>query len=663
MRRIRSTVVVLACTILLGSIRRLFPERLMSYSGSRAILDAAFALGLLGLILLLASGLGWKVLRRLRVRELTALEKAVFALPLGLGILAYGVLALGLLGLLDSWALLLWLLAVGILSWPEWSELLARLPSWMSRQLSGFGGLRWGEKAILLVGGLVLGLGLLNALTPPWDYDGLMYHLLAPRLFLQAGQILPLPDTWQANGPFTIEMLYTLGLAWESDTFAKLLHYSCALWLVLATFGFGQRHLGRAEAWLAVALLLGVPIFPNWAASAGADMAWALYEFLALYALMLWRERYQNHLLFLAALMVGFALGSKYLALGALGILGLWILWQGRGIGWGRAIRYGLAFGGLAILTALPWYAKNWLLVGNPLYPFLFGGLEWDAERLGHLMAYLQSFGVGRGFVDYLLLPWNLYAQNTQFGTLGIALEIPGLLLPAAILYPFGRRRKVLNAVACITGMRFIAWAMGSQQTRFLLPIFPALALLGASGLWSLIRRLQVRWKWAVVSTFLLVGVAVSATLLLQVIMFGVVQPTNVILGRQSKSEFLEQRLVDFCALQFVRNNLSPDERALMMWDGMGYYCDARCLPDADQSNWTRLIDTTSTPMETAARLQAKGVTHLLFNRREAEFFLHHDPSGQHEQAMGFFLREFLPSCTEVIYHDEKMLLAKISCP
>jgi hypothetical protein len=662
MKRLHSVVVVGVLVILLGGTRWLLPERPLTYTGPRALLDAAFALGLLGLVLLLAGSLGWKVLRRLGFQELTTLEKALFALPLGLGILAYGVLALGLLGILDSWSLLLWLLVVGIISWPEWSELVARLPSWMSRQLQGFGDLRRGEKAILLVGGLVLGLGLLHALTPPWDYDGLMYHLLGPRLFLQAGQILPLPDTWQANGPFTIEMLYTLGLAWDSDTFAKLLHYFCAVWLVLATFAFGQRHQGRAEAWLAVALLLGVPIFPNWVASAGADMAWALYEFLALYALMLWRERYQNRLLLLAALMMGFALGSKYLALGGLGILGLWILWRGRGIGWGRAIKYGLAFGGLAILIALPWYAKNWLLAGNPLYPFLFGGLEWDAERLDYLMAYLQSFGVGRGFVDYLLLPWSLYTQNTQFGTLGIALEIPGLLLPAAILYPFGQRRKVLNAVACIAGMHFVAWALGSQQTRFLLPVFPALALLGASGLWSLIRRVQVRWKWAVALAYLLVGVAVSATLLLQVIMFGIVQPTNVILGRQSKSEFLEQRLVDFSALQFVRNNLSPNERALMMWDGMGYYCDARCLPDADQSNWTRLIETTSTPMEIAARLQAKGVTHLLFNRRDAEFLLHHDPTGQHEQAMGFFLREFLPACTEVLYRDSYTLLARIDC-
>lgn len=663
MKRLQSATVVGVLVILLSGTRWLFPERSMTYTGPRAILDAAFAIGLLGLVLLLAGGLGWKVLRQLRLRELTALEKAVFALPLGLGILAYGVLTLGLVGILDSWSLLLWLLFVGIISWPEWGELVARLPSWMSRQRQRFIGLGWGEKAILLVGGLALSLGLLHTLTPPWDYDGLTYHLLAPRLFLQAGQLFPLPDTWQANGPFTIEMLYTFGLAWQSDTFAKLLHYVCAVCLVPATFGFAQRFQGRTEAWLAVALLLGVPIFPSWAASAGADMAWALYEFLALYALMLWRVGYENRLLFLAAWMMGFALGCKYLALGGLGALGLWILWQGRDTGWRRAIRYGLAFGGLATLIALPWYVKNWLLAGNPLYPFLFGGLDWDAERLGCLMAYLRSFGVGHRLVDYLLLPWNLYARNTQFGTLGAGFEIPGLLLPAAILYPFGRRRRILNAVALIAGMRFIAWAVGSQQTRFLLPIFPALALIGASGMLSLMRRLQAGPKWAVAFPYVLVGVAVSATLLLQVLMFGVAQPIDVILGRQSKSDFLELRLVDFSALQIVRNSLLPDERALMMWDGMGYYCDARCLPDADQSNWTRLIDSTSTPRAIAARLHAEGVTHLLFNSRDAEYFLQHDPTGQHEQAMRFFLREFLPSCAEVTYRDGKMLLAKVSCP
>lgn len=109
-------------------------------------------------------------------------------------------------------------------------------------------------------------------------------------------------------------------------------------------------------------------------------------------------------------------------------MLGLWILWQDRHMGWKQALGSGLAFGASALAVALPWYAKNLLWSGNPLYPFFLGGVEWSRDRLDMLMAYLESFGVGRRVIDYLLLPWNPYFRNAHFGTLGVGLEIPGLL-------------------------------------------------------------------------------------------------------------------------------------------------------------------------------------------------------------------------------------------
>jgi hypothetical protein len=73
------------------------------------------------------------------------------------------------------------------------------------------------KRLLLLVISLILILAMAQALTPPWNYDGLMYYLQAPRLFLKAERIVLLSDIWQANGPFTIQMLYMLGLAGGSD--------------------------------------------------------------------------------------------------------------------------------------------------------------------------------------------------------------------------------------------------------------------------------------------------------------------------------------------------------------------------------------------------------------------------------------------------------------
>ena len=39
----------------------------------------------------------------------------------------------------------------------------------------------------------IFGLALLQTLTPPWDYDSLMYHLVGPRSFLEANGSIPFP--------------------------------------------------------------------------------------------------------------------------------------------------------------------------------------------------------------------------------------------------------------------------------------------------------------------------------------------------------------------------------------------------------------------------------------------------------------------------------------
>jgi hypothetical protein len=489
-----------------------------------------------------------------------------------------------------------------------------------------------------------------------------MYHLPGPQLFLEAGRILLLPDIWQANGPSTTEMLFTLGLAWRSDVFAKLVHLSYAVCLILATFAFGRRFAGRVEGWTAVVLILGIPILPLWSTSAYTDIAWALYEFLALYALALWQASRDRRWLVISGLMMGWALGSKYLALGGLGVLGLWVLWQERPRGWKRMLASCMLWGVTAMLIASPWYVKNWLLSGNPLYPFVFGGVGWSSDRLNQLMEYLRYFGVGRSFLDYLLLPWNMYAHSTQFGTTNAAFDIPGLLLPLALLYPLRPRDRILDSIACISAMRFATWAIGSQQTRFLLPIFPPLAVLAASVLVWIAQRLKARWRASEPLAFLLASSAVLLTLLVQMALFYVLPPTDVLLGLESRHAFLQRRVVNYAALQFVQQHLTDEDRVMMMWDGRGYYCDARCLPDADQSNWTRLVDSEFDPLSVAARLRSKGVTHLLLNHQDAQFFLDHDPAGRHRQALEFFLREFRPACTEDMYRDEGITLVRLTC-
>ncbi|HEX6655665.1 MAG TPA: hypothetical protein VF153_05575, partial [Candidatus Limnocylindria bacterium] len=214
-----------------------------------------FAVGLLAGLLWLGAALGLRLLRALGAVDALGLEGLLFAVGLGLGGLAYLVLACGFLGLLRPWALAALLAALAVALRAELAELAAALPTLGRAWLDQRRELRRERMVGLSVSLIEITVILLvfRALAPPTGYDALLYHLEGPRAFLQLGRLAPLPELQQANMPFTVEMLYLLGLAFGSDELPGLLHLGLAVLLGLATFGFGRRFFGPTVGWLAAA--------------------------------------------------------------------------------------------------------------------------------------------------------------------------------------------------------------------------------------------------------------------------------------------------------------------------------------------------------------------------------------------------------------------------
>ncbi|NLE95967.1 MAG: phospholipid carrier-dependent glycosyltransferase [Dehalococcoidia bacterium] len=505
----------------------------------------------------------------------------------------------------------------------------------------------------MIAGSALFLVTLVQGLTPPWDYDGVMYHLQGPRKFLEARRVVLLPDIWQANGPFTVEMLYAVGLSFDSAAFAKLVHLSYAVMLVLGTFILARDYLGGDAGWTAAAILVGIPIFPLWASFAYADMAWAMYELLALCALLRWSEQEDPTWLYIAGIGAGFAVGSKYLALGGAGVLGLWVLWRSRTAGWRRLVRNVVCFGGIALLVGAPWYAKNWILGGNPVYPAFFGGQGWSGERLRLYNDYHHSFGTVRTWTDYLLLPWSLYSRHSSFGTFQGSVEIPSFLFPLAVFWPIARPRREPRGLGWIVVLRFVAWAVGSLQTRFLLPVFPICSVLVAGVLarLSTVRFRQLRVGRIVFAG--LVGGVTAATVLYSILFFCQVAPLPTVVGLETPDGFLRRRIAVYPAIRFIVDELPADARVLMMWDGQGYYCDDRCLVDAENSRWTQIALRAEDTAGALELLQSQRVTHLLFGRGDADFILLHDATGEHKRAALMYLQGILPDHCSIVYADE----------
>jgi hypothetical protein len=639
----------------------LFPD-LTFYSQFNFMILRVLSLIQWVLILITTGGLGYAFLDRLRhPHEKDPLLSFILSSSLGLGFLALMLTLLGFLQILTPISIQAIILALLILLAEHNQAYLQQARTVTANGIDSFRASNLIVKMLVMLG-LILGcFTFLNTLTPPWDYDGLMYHLLGPMQFLETGGFYPDLNNWYVNGPFSIEMLFTLGMSIGDDVIPKLLHFSFWLLFSLSAYVWARRWFSSRVGVFTLALMLGVPALPIWASFAYIDIAWSLYELLAIACVLTWWRDPNSRWLILAGSFMGMAMGSKYLALFGAGILGLLVLCiliseKPRSI-----LPSLLNLAVPAFLIALPWYLKNILWFQNPIYPLVFGGPAWDALRLELYNAYLGSFGAGDRWVDFLGLPWNVYAQNELFGAVMNRNDIPNilfLLAPVAFFLQKGRKTLVLSLL-CL--LRVGIWFLGSQQLRFLLPIYPFLAMLGAITIVNLSGRTT---RLQTLQSFLpLLSVAlVFIPTFYQVQIMRTYRTVDVLLGRMSREAFLENAVGDYAAARFITDELPGSDRVLMLGDGRGYYCTPKCVPDPDHFHRARQIVELDESSPISEWLTELGITHILISIEDLDFLLQHDPTGIMKEALTRVQKISTDECFTLAYQDQWVEIYRLTC-
>jgi hypothetical protein len=666
-----ASVLILIFTGLFINVQNISPAPHLDDLDSGTLLDSLYALLLAGLVLFLAAGLGTLLLKPFKFKNWSFTMRAVLSLPLGLAAIAYGEFLLGLVGWLKPVHQLLFLLIVAGVGFREGVRFLSE--GWAA--VRGFRSI-WVNfsrirKFFFIVGVAALLLALMVTFTPPFDYDGLMYHLQGPRLFLEAGRIIPIPENWFTYYPATWEMLFMLGMGLGSDIFARLISFSTLLIFLLTTFAFGKRYLPAPGGWLSAAMVISVPMMLAWGGFAYVDLPWSLFQFLAIGLLLMWIENREDKLLILSGIMQGLALGSKYTALSGVGIIGLVIFWfsvnkKYSGCGSIKSfVSSILKFAIPTVLIASPWYLKNLIWTGNPTFPFFLPQSIIDTAELDICLDYLSSFGTGRSIIDYLLIPVTVFIDNNKFSTFTVLGDFPNPVMLLSIVYPFIRKKfvgkgEILDVLIVITFIQYIVWMASSLQSRFLMPLFPGVSIIASAVIISF-SHLGTKTNWAKILSIGAVGGMLVSTLLLVGNLYIRIKPHEVIIGTQSKREFLSAYVFDFKAIDYINSSLPDDVMVFLLWDGRGYYCYDKCLPDIGQSRWTAATAEIHTIEDISIWLETKGITHILLSRNDVRFFIYdHDQDGLHEQALTFLIEDFAPKCAEVVYEDEWSLLYEL---
>lgn len=586
------------------------------------VLSRLADLCLLAITVVICAAWGGRLIRWMGVDLESGLERWTFGAILGLGLLGTVVFGLGLVGVYYPWVgyVCLLVLALGVL--PE----LRALFRWLRANLhwSRFGPTPWLWLYVGVMGMLSLGL----ALLPPTGWDALVYHLQGPRLYLENHRIVPVVENFYLNWPAQAEMLLTWGMLLKGDTLAKLLHWVSWPLTAALVYSLTRKTLNPKAGQWAIALWGSVPVAVELAGVAYVDLALTAFVLAGVCAFLAWSNSQREGWLVLSALFIGLAMATKYTAVSWLGLAVLILMYhawrqQHRPLSW--VASRSIAFAAIAGLVIAPWLLKNWIITGNPVYPFLFGGAGWNETREAWLTLSALG-GYSENLFDYLALPWLLTVMG-RTGTSAFDATIGPLLLCLVplVLLDSNRPRAVTYGLLFVAGQLLVFFITIYRtaylaETRLLLPAFPLLCLAAAFGLQSL-----TAWDRPSLRLSRVIGIVVILVLVLTLASgcyaFLALRPLAPLAGLELREGYLARRLgVHWQVMQQTSAALPTDSQMVFLWEPRGYYYEHPALPDATLDNLAQMRVAYGDADTAAAALRKEGATHLLLYRSGLEF-------------------------------------------
>jgi hypothetical protein len=516
--------------------------------------------------------IGWWLIDRCFSRiRLSPFEKLGFSIPIGCFFFYFTVFFIGFVELSST---SMWLLAAiaSVLSFLIWRKI-----EWLvliSKSQSVLIDIRQDKFSLLLLAAIVCvgGTTILQGLAPPSNYDSLMYHLVGPKFDLEIGKFAVPWDREMPHFLFPSMMsnLTRFALATAGDGAAQMIHgvigFMAAFgsYLVTRRLGFG-----RSTA-LGAALFFLVMRTAVWQmATTETDTPAATFFVFSILAYLIFRDQNKSQAAVLFGLMIGASILTKYhgfaFALSFALPIGFDIFRKRVGIttmSWGPIV---------ALLTLVPHMVRNYAYTGNPIFP-VFNSV-FNPGKAVFFSETVKSYGTGRGLVDLLSAPFNIFVYPMHYFD-GMIFGAPYLLVLAPLLLLKWRDAARWAVPASIVGVYYVLWFyLLSQQVRFLVPVIPIVAGMAAAGvatMWSHLHRRELRAAFAVIIAVLginqMMFVGIYVVLRLPVVA-GMVDIETY----HSKTPAMTGDFYHTCS--FLNKNLKPGEKYYSLIQPHSYYC------------------------------------------------------------------------------------------
>jgi hypothetical protein len=435
-------------------------------------------------IFLVVSALGFgSLFHRLFPKTFSELDCLIMTLLGGLGCLGAILFCVGQVWFSRSAILLI--LFAGVL--------LSRTPLKLARR--AFLSIFAGDSLPILPAVFILGVLLVTAVgglalpVSDMNNDSIAYHYLGPKVWLREGVIRPVPDEVLTYFPVVVEIQYaalmSLGGQRAPGFFAAT--GLASLLLIAASLAI-RMGLNTSGAWWTAALIAAMPAVYTGTIGGFLDALFASFV-LAGARMAFDAEQSRDYALF--GIFCGISMGTKYTGIIASALLifcsfvtSVWAYRRHT-----ATVLKSLGFSSIAaIAMASPFYLRNWILYGCPIFPpppvllHFFTAKNLSPAVMQEVLKNVRETGQGMGvtLVNFFLLPFNLTYHAANFrGAGGIGL-VPWALGPFGVL---ARRRDAFaNGILLFAFLQTGAWFVTAQVSRYLIPIYVIGSIFGVIG-------------------------------------------------------------------------------------------------------------------------------------------------------------------------------------
>ncbi|MBM4404212.1 MAG: glycosyltransferase family 39 protein [Candidatus Cloacimonetes bacterium] len=402
-----------------------------------------------------------------------------------------------------------------------------------------------------------------------------------------------------------------------------ILGWLSGLMVMLAVYVISRNFASRQVSLVMAAIFYTMPTLSWLIYSAKLDLGFTMFElaFWVLYVRYLRRTEVKD--LYLSALFLGFAVGSKYHGLIALafaaGVIFILDLWRKQGI-W-QTIRVIFVFSVITLAVGSPSYVKSLLMVRDPFFPFLSnpGVVEgegfniyrtgWDYFRFLYNMVFYR---------DFLIKPVSYADRAIGF--------LPFMFIPFSILVwkrmPDDTKRLLITfGIYFILLSMAICWSVWPFPRHFL----PAIGLLMALGAIGLTRVNKAVGRGMV---FSVLAICMLTTIMTMNVSYSKINSQiKYLSGRLPKAQYLGQILynngkhMNTGMLAYVRK-MDKKTRIVTLDYGNGFYVPRPFLKK-------KYVYLTTDIDDLINRFKADGITHIFYSQTHTADFVEKFNSGR----------------------------------